>query len=650
MKKLVIFIIFVLVGFSLISSVYNFRYSSYYNAPVWTHHLIGNYYSHIKDYPYYFQIIYTPNSPVLWTFNIDSLDIKNHLYKFGYGYLTFSPENIYMVGYSYRGLEIYDRFEKGERLISLGKQIKTTTDTLNLPVIFSLMSVYKGEYGESGMLYQYKDHEFPYFGSINTFLLSYVLSNIPSVKGDFYYIIQGYSKNDTIKRGGGIFLRSSGDFKDRTIFPLIRFSYFSPNTISMQGIENSSSSVYFYSSLGLHVTDILYLKPLISYRSIRGYDKNEYSFYMRISPPVLPSISTSLKYLRGNAGDGWSQFYYHLGLQKFFKGWNILFQWKQFFDLGNSYSGYSIDSRVKRYFYRSTSAWFYFRKDMYNSRSSRMEFDIGSSILPLENLYLNAELKFANYGNGWFTGFRSGFTYNRNGMTAIFEYKYNNDGMGRNQFSFTFSKEDTIKPMGLASIKGVVYVDVDENNRYNVDMDYPVEGVKIILNNGKEAITDAEGKFQFLYLPKGRYTIKMDESEIPAYLGIYVENEIDVDLNFFSSASVEFPLSPLGAIEGYIFMDNNRNGVRDEGEEGVGGVVVYLDGTDRATVTDRDGHYIIGNLPFGTYRVMIRNLPPDTQLSLPNVVTIIKIKRGKEERNVDIGIAKVKRRVERKRF
>jgi len=55
------------------------------------------------------------------------------------------------------------------------------------------------------------------------------------------------------------------------------------------------------------------------------------------------------------------------------------------------------------------------------------------------------------------------------------------------------------------------------------------------------------------------------------------------------SAGVKPYMSPAFRIEGLVFEDNNKNGLRDETEKGIPGVIVS-DG-DNVTAADRDGHY-----------------------------------------------------------
>ncbi len=652
MKKTFFLIIFSIIGVSLLAGVYGINFDTIYSSR-WVNYGSLYYRGYIKSVVWGGQFFLSEESPALWNLYIDSLNIKKTITRIDIGYFTFNPLHLYQLSYTASGIYAQTSFDDSHGLsgFAIGKR-KTSLfgDTIVKPYIASFFSIYRGVLGYSGIYYQYRGSEINNIKNVNNFSLSYNLFSNEYIKGSFYGELQGYMKNDTIKRAALFYSRFNAALFNRKVFPLVQFSYLSPSSISSTGAENNLKSLYLMMTTGYHFNDILYMKPMFSYRNSRGFMTKEYSFYMNVAPPVIPSISSLVRYMEGSTNTiDWSQIVYQVGMQKFIKGWNFTTKWRLFYALENSFSGYTFDTRIKRYFYRNTSAWFYFRKENYEDRSTYDGFNLGLSVSPKKWVIWENELLIGNYTN-WFVGFRTFFNFNKDANNLSCEYKYNYAGNKESVFSLSFSRNDTLNPVGLASITGIVYTDINENYRYDENEDYPVEGVFVTLSNGKKVLTDAEGKFKFYYLPMGDYKIKMDAATIPAYLGLYVENEIDVSLRFFTKVDVEFPLAPLGLIEGYVFMDRNRNGVKDIGEEGVSGVVVYIDGTDKATVTDRNGHYILGNLPFATYRVFIRNLPPDTELSLPNLITIIKISHGKEENNVNIGIAPVKKIIEKKTF
>ncbi len=95
------------------------------------------------------------------------------------------------------------------------------------------------------------------------------------------------------------------------------------------------------------------------------------------------------------------------------------------------------------------------------------------------------------------------------------------------------------------------------------------------------------------------------ESGHPA--GAHFGWSLGVDATF----AVPMPfLVTKGTIEGLVFVDENADGVLDAGEPLAGGAVISLGG--REVSTDSSGAYRFPPLPACTYRLSVRELPPDT--------------------------------------
>jgi hypothetical protein len=81
--------------------------------------------------------------------------------------------------------------------------------------------------------------------------------------------------------------------------------------------------------------------------------------------------------------------------------------------------------------------------------------------------------------------------------------------------------------------------------------------------------------------------------------------------NFVAVVVPPPPVFPSASISGYVYNDNNDNGVMDPGESPLGGVIVYadlnhdgqLDPGDPSSITDSNGHYVISWLPAGQYTI-----------------------------------------------
>jgi VCBS repeat-containing protein len=145
-------------------------------------------------------------------------------------------------------------------------------------------------------------------------------------------------------------------------------------------------------------------------------------------------------------------------------------------------------------------------------------------------------------------------------------------------------------------------VDVLANDSFAPDADESLtvvsvtqgsQGGTVTLSNGQVSYQPATG---FTGTETFQYTIE-DSDELT------------------STATVTVTVSDTAGnrISGFVYRDRDGDGMRDDNEMGVPGVVITLNGTatggesiNRSTMTGDDGSYLFGNVPAGTYEVLER--------------------------------------------
>jgi protocatechuate 3,4-dioxygenase beta subunit len=190
---------------------------------------------------------------------------------------------------------------------------------------------------------------------------------------------------------------------------------------------------------------------------------------------------------------------------------------------------------------------------------------------------------------------------------------YNNIGATEEEVEICGDEQQvTFVNARFGMISGTKYLDADGDGIIDPD-EKVMGGVTINLTEkgkiGALATTQSKdnGTFSFEGLKSSTYIVTEVVPE-----GYYQTGHADweVFVGPDDNIPVAFLNAPYGSISGTKWNDVNRNGVADEGETGVGGVTITLNGTTLSgtpvtivTTTYTDGTYYFSNLEAGTYTV-----------------------------------------------
>ena len=174
-----------------------------------------------------------------------------------------------------------------------------------------------------------------------------------------------------------------------------------------------------------------------------------------------------------------------------------------------------------------------------------------------------------------------------------------------------------------AGLSGTVYADMNGNGWQDAD-EQGIAGQTVQLTGGasKSVITDEFGWFEFGDLKPGVYTVAnptsgswLAQSARAGAAGGVVANTFEqIQQITLGSGTVGesylFGKALKSSISGVVFLDANKNGVRDAGEVGVSGVTLRLAGNNdlgqivsMTTVSALGGHYSFNPLRSGSYSV-----------------------------------------------
>ena len=244
-------------------------------------------------------------------------------------------------------------------------------------------------------------------------------------------------------------------------------------------------------------------------------------------------------------------------------------------------------------------------------------------------------------GNYSFTGLNDG-TYtvqvDKTGPLASTEQTEDPSGNGdsRSQ-AITFTRSDpdvTNVNFGYAedyTVSGTVYYDKDRSETLNNgEPGFGGVTVKLLGEDGSvvaTTTTQADGTYSFAKLPAGKYTVKVEPSDLlkkleqtedPDGTKDNTSGVVQVGHDNPSVKNVNFGYATNYTIKGTIYRDADRSDTLEDGEKLYQGVTVdLLDASGNVvatTTTDAHGAYAFTNLEEGTYKVRVRKEGPIADL------------------------------------
>ncbi|MEW4566148.1 SdrD B-like domain-containing protein [Bremerella sp. JC770] len=178
----------------------------------------------------------------------------------------------------------------------------------------------------------------------------------------------------------------------------------------------------------------------------------------------------------------------------------------------------------------------------------------------------------------------------------------------------------------------------------------------VFVNTGHTVTTDANGNYLFgeeLGLQPGTYQVR--EAQPTGYFSVGavpgtvqgsptgstvsgdpdILTEITIPLGGTSAVDYDFAEATPAMIDGYVYHDRDNDGVKEAGEEGIGGVQIRVQGVDVLgnpqsflVTTDANGYYKVTNMPPGVYEVLEVVQPPTYQDGKDTAGTVNGVTKG----------------------
>ncbi len=153
------------------------------------------------------------------------------------------------------------------------------------------------------------------------------------------------------------------------------------------------------------------------------------------------------------------------------------------------------------------------------------------------------------------------------------------------------------------AVSGRVYQDVNLNGRFDPGTDKPQANVRVRVDGSRYVVSDAEGNYRVESVARGEHSVYLDLLSVRADLTLLDDTQQQITLSTHDSV-VDFRVVRTGRISGLVWLDANENGHMDEKEEPFADVRIVTS-SGRDTLTDANGHFMIGDLPPGEHILLV---------------------------------------------
>ena len=210
-------------------------------------------------------------------------------------------------------------------------------------------------------------------------------------------------------------------------------------------------------------------------------------------------------------------------------------------------------------------------------------------------------------------------------LSNMLLWDFRQQGLRRtNVFSIGIAKrlsghESVLHPFQArrATIEGQVYRDNNVNGRYDAG-EPGFEGVRVELNNGETALTDARGQFSFSGLKPDVYTVTLPVDQFHEPIRMTSTSSVQVDILQPMVARADFGIVNFARVMGNVFNDYDLTGRKQLDAPGIRQVRLTLSGGKKEIplLSDSSGDYEIDDVSPGDYLLSVdaSTIPPNYQV------------------------------------
>jgi len=165
-------------------------------------------------------------------------------------------------------------------------------------------------------------------------------------------------------------------------------------------------------------------------------------------------------------------------------------------------------------------------------------------------------------------------------------------------------EEGRVRVIAQASVEGRVYLDSDEDNMFDPEVDTAMPGITVWLDEQASAVTDIEGIYRFNRVQPGTHGLRADLAEVPADMVFADSGERRVALLPVRKNVQNFAIVRTGSVAGKVTYFYSGEDSEEPVRKPLGDVRVVAD-HEHDTYSDLGGNIIIGSLKPGRYELKV---------------------------------------------
>lgn len=197
-------------------------------------------------------------------------------------------------------------------------------------------------------------------------------------------------------------------------------------------------------------------------------------------------------------------------------------------------------------------------------------------------------------------------------------------------FAYNFSWAPSFLPI-YGILSGKVFADLNGNGKLDPG-EKGIPGAILVLGD-VQVTSGKDGSFRFPGRPPGNYMLRV--AQVPRGYGRAIP-ELPVSLELGKETQVFVPLVPLAELSGTVFLDLDGDGLRSQGEPGLGRIYVHIvpkEGQAIEVLSDSQGRFTWSELLPGEYRVqlVLESLPPRHEPTTPTSLEVVLLPGEKKE-------------------